>query len=199
MDAHEVREEQARLHRLKLVAAEYRFAPARVGALIQPFIDQYKNPRLSKRRDAGAATRHAEAEAIAAAIRDTGEALHRRGVRGLSYHNTLQRAVAALAGHFGCRGFVECAAAYDVDEDAPVGRMDVVWAQGRRPTVLFEIDSTAKLVSVKKLLTAAAPHKFWVYFGRDVWAFKTCLRKHDLRGEVMPIIVPHTWAPRAAS
>ena len=75
------------------------------------------------------------------------------------------------------------------------GRVDVVWARSRIPVVVFEIDSTVKARSFQKLKEAAAPHKIWVYFGRDIWGFRTFLQKHDAAREILPVIVPATFIP----
>ena len=75
--------------------------------------------------------------------------------------------------------------------------MDVVWAAARRPVVLFEIDRTVKRASLSKLHRAAADHKYWIYFGPDVWDFKTSLRRWDPHRTSHPIIIPATFTPRA--
>jgi len=75
------------------------------------------------------------------------------------------------------------------------GRVDVIWARHRLPVAVFEIDSTVKPRSFQKLKEAASPHKFWIYFGKDVWGFRTFLQKHDPEKEIVPIIVPRTFIP----
>lgn len=193
-----LREEYARLRRLAFIAREVDLPPAHVSVLIQPFIDRYKNLRLTRAGDTGgmAVSVHPQAEAISHAVRLAALALQRRGVKGIRFHNALQRAVAKLGDGFGYRGFMECGALYETPEGLEVaGRMDVVWATGRVPTVLFEVDSTAKRASLEKLQLAEAPHKFWVFFGRDVWGFKTLLARHDPERTVVPVVVPWAFAP----
>jgi hypothetical protein len=78
------------------------------------------------------------------------------------------------------------------------GRVDVIWARKRIPVVVFEVDSTIKPRSFQKLKEAAAAHKLWIYFGRDLWGFRTFLQKNDPAREVLPIIIPPTFIPSFA-
>ena len=57
------------------------------------------------------------------------------------------------------------------------------------------MDSTVKPRSLQKLKEAAAAHKFWVYFGKDVWGFRTFLQREDSAKQIVPIIVPRTFIP----
>ena len=75
------------------------------------------------------------------------------------------------------------------------GRVDVVWSRRRLPVAVFEIDSTVKARSFQKLKEAAAAHKLWVYFGKDVWGFRTFLQREDMGKEITPVIVPRTFVP----
>ena len=60
---------------------------------------------------------------------------------------------------------------------------------------VFEVDSTVKPRSLAKLQEAAAPHKFWVYFGKDVWNFRTFLQKTDPAKEINAVLIPQTFIP----
>jgi len=67
------------------------------------------------------------------------------------------------------------------------------WTQAA--VAVFEIDSAVKPRSFQKLKEAAAAHKLWVYFGGDVWGFRTFLQKYDAGREIVPVIVPRTFVP----
>jgi hypothetical protein len=128
--------------------------------------------------------------------------LNKSRLKGIHYHNAFQRQLVAMAEMFDCRGWTESAALFDdpeiAGEQPPVqlsGRVDVIWARKRVPVVVFEIDSTVKARSFQKLKEAASPHKVWVYFGKDVWGFRTFLQKNDPTREIVPVIVPGTFIP----
>jgi hypothetical protein len=145
------------------------------------------------------ANRHPlHAEILAAALH-AGLATQRQHLKGLPFHNAYQRALAQQAELFSYRGFTECSAIYLGDtatEDSEVwGRVDVAWAAGRDPQVIFEIDSTVKPASLFKLQQAQVPHKFWIYFGPHIWKFKTFLHRHDRAHEITAIILPQAWKP----
>lgn len=168
---------------------------ARADVLIQPFIDKYKNLRLEPREsEAQPAAVHPAHAQIVADVRAIGHRLKRQGLKGIGYHNGFCRAVAALAEAYDYRGFNECGAEYELDGHVD-GRMDVVWAQHRRPVILFEIDSTVKHASVRKLLTCAAAHRYWIYFGDDLWRFRTDLARWDAQKEIAAITIPVAWKP----
>jgi hypothetical protein len=138
---------------------------------------------------------------LAARIRVIGMNLNKQGLKGIHYHNAFQRHLVGLAETFGCRGWMEAPALFDDPEtleEVPIqltGRVDVIWARQRLPVAVFEIDSTVKQRSFQKLKEAASPHKLWVYFGRDVWGFRTFLQKNDGARDVVPVIVPRTFVP----
>ncbi len=138
---------------------------------------------------------------LSARIRVIGMNLNKQGLKGIYYHNAFQRQLAALAVTFDCRGWTESAALFDDPEEGGeaavqmAGRVDVIWARRRIAVAVFEIDSTVKPRSFQKLKEAAAGHKLWVYFGRDVWGFRTFLQKNDLGREIVPVIVPRTFVP----
>lgn len=133
-------------------------------------------------------------------IKAIGMNLVKARLAGLRFHNEFQRHICQLAGQFDCRGWTESAATF-MDPEVPDvaatthGRIDVIWAVNRLPLAVFEVDSTVKLRSFQKLKEAAAPHKFWIYFGKDVWGFKTLLLRDDLQREITPVIIPNTFTP----
>ena len=60
---------------------------------------------------------------------------------------------------------------------------------------VMEIDSTIKARSFQKLKEAAAPHKLWIYFGRDIWGFRMFLAANDPERRIIPVLIPHTFVP----
>jgi hypothetical protein len=160
---------------------------------------------------------------LAARIRALGMNLNKSGRKGIEYHNAFQRHLATMAEMFDCQAWRESHALFD-DPDDPLlspnlnpylnpnlvplpaeqsprqlaGRVDVIWARKRIPVVVFEVDSTIKPRSFQKLKEAAAAHKLWIYFGRDLWGFRTFLQKNDPAREVLPIIIPPTFIPSFA-
>ena len=137
---------------------------------------------------------------IVVRVKTIGMNLVKARLTGIRFHNAFQIHVAHLAGQFDVRGWTESAATF-MDPDEPEatttsqGRIDVVWARMRRPVAIFEIDSTVKLRSFAKLREGLSPHKFWIYFGKDVWGFKSLLLERDPGREIVPIIIPNTFTP----
>jgi len=199
------------LRRLRLFADEAPLTPDSVSKIVQPFIDEWRPLATPNRKDAQIPMDHPPPELtlsppalvdLAARVRVIGMTLNKQSLKGVYYHNAFQRHLAALAETFDCRGWMESAALFEDPEsaatEAPVqltGRVDVIWARNRLPVAVFEIDSTVKPRSFQKLKEAASPHKFWIYFGKDVWGFRTFLQKHDPEREIVPIIVPRTFIP----
>lgn len=181
---------------VRRMAGEMRsFNSCKTEQIIQPFIDKYKSIYLEHRQTATSSggTHRAHAQ-IVSDIREIGHRLKRQGLRGIAYHNGFCRAVATLAEAYDYRGFNECGAEYDLGVRID-GRVDVVWAQQRTPVILFEIDSTVKRASVQKLLTCEAPHRYWIYFGSDLWRFRTDLAAWDTAKDILPIIIPVAYKP----
>jgi hypothetical protein len=205
------------LRRLRLFASEAPLDGESVSKLVKPFIEEWRPVATPNRKDAGLSMDSSQSSPppeltlsapalvdLAARIRVIGMTLNKQGLKGIHYHNGFQRHLAALASTFGCQGWTESAAMFDDPEtleagaEAPVqltGRVDVIWARQRMPVAVFEIDSTIKPRSFQKLKEAASPHKFWVFFGKDVWGFKTFLQRNDPGREVVPVIVPRTFIP----
>lgn len=175
--------------------------PSEPAHSLRPFTQHYAPLPLTRAAEPQATfpphTQHAQ---IVSDVQAAALALQRRGIKGLCFHNQFQRQLAERAPAYHLRGFTECAVTYHAADRPCDGRMDVVWADPQRiPTVLFEIDSTVKAASLEKLLLASAPFKYWVYFGPDVWKFKTFLAKADLRGSVRPIVISRFWTPVSAA
>jgi hypothetical protein len=196
------------LRRLRLFAGEADLTPDKVSKLVQPFIDEWRPVAVPNLKGASAPMEPefmlttGAMEDLVARIRAAGMNLNKSGLKGIHYHNAFQRQLLAMAEMFDCRGWVESAALFDdpdiAGEQPPVqlsGRVDVIWARQRVPVVVFEIDSTVKARSFQKLKEAAAPHKVWVYFGKDVWGFRTFLQKYDPAREIVPVLVPGTFIP----
>jgi len=196
------------LRRLRLFADEPDLTPRKASEIMQPFIEEWRPVPVPNLKDATVSmdpdlqlSPPAQTD-LAARIRVMGMNLNKARLKGIDYHNTFVRQLAALAETFDCRGWTESAALFDDPErngeEPPVqltGRVDVIWARRRLPVAVFEIDSTVKAKSFQKLKEAASPHKFWVYFGKDVWAFKTFLQQNDATREIVPVIVPRTFVP----
>jgi hypothetical protein len=196
------------LRKLRLFAQEADLAPDKIDKIMQLFVAELRPIRVPNLKDTPAPMDpdlQLSAPALidlAARVRAIGMNLNKSGLKGLHFHNMLQRHLAALASSFDCRGWTESAALFDDPEQAAeepplqlTGRVDVVWARRRLPVAVFEIDSTVKLRSFQKLKEAAAPHKLWVYFGKDIWSFRTFLQQNDPNRAIAPIIVPRTFIP----
>jgi hypothetical protein len=195
------------LRRLRLFAGEAPLPPEQVQRLLQPLIEEWRPvpvPNLKEHlmsSDPNLRLSEAALADLTARIRAIGMNLNKSGQKGIDYHNNFVRKLAMLADNFDCRGWTESAALFDDPEAAaqsPVqlaGRVDVLWARNRLPVAVFEIDSTVKARSFQKLKEAASPHKLWVYFGKDIWGFRTFLQKEDPLREILPVIVPRTFIP----
>ena len=202
------------LRRLRLFAAEADLSPQKVSEMVQPFIEQWRPVKVPNLKDAcvpvDPAFRLSSGALgdLAARIRVVGMNLNKSGLKGIHYHNAFQRQLVGLAEQFDCRGWTESAALFDdpdkagfadgVEEGPPVqltGRVDVIWARARVPVAVMEIDSTVKARSFQKLKEAAAAHKVWVYFGKDVWGFRMFLQANDPGREILPVLVPQTFVP----
>ncbi len=205
------------LRRLRLFADEAALTPEKVIEIVTPFIEEWRPVKVPNRKDVPVPLDpefRLSASALGdltARIRAAGMNLNKSGVKGIHYHNAFQKQLVALAETFDCRGWTESAASFDdpawMDNPADAGgggeealvqltgRVDVIWARHRIPVAVFEIDSTVKPRSFQKLKEAAAPHKIWVYFGKDIWGFRTFLQKQDPAKEITPVIVPNTFIP----
>jgi len=195
---------------MRLFAGEADLTPQKVSSFMQPLIEEWRPipvPNLKAApmpTDPSLRLSDATLADLTARIRAVGMNLNKSGQKGIDYHNNFVRKLAMLADTFDCRGWTESAALFDDPEtaaEAPVqlaGRVDVLWARNRLPVVVFEVDSTVKARSFQKLKEAASPHKLWVYFGKDIWGFRTFLQKEDPAREIVPVIVPRTFIPSFA-
>jgi hypothetical protein len=194
------------LRRLRHAAAG--LTPEHVRPLLEPFVKAWRPLAVPNLKDT-AVSMDPDLQLSTPALTDLaarigviGMNLNKSGLKGVEYHNALQRQLAALAATFDCQGWTESPALFDdpdsTAESAPVqlaGRVDVVWSRRRLPVAVFEVDSTVKPRSLQKLKEAAAAHRFWVYFGKDVWGFRTFLQREDPDKTIAPIIVPRTFIP----
>ncbi len=196
------------LRRLRLFAAEAPLTPEKVSEIVTPFIEQWRPVAVPNVKEVGVPMDPefrlslGGIADLTARIRAVGMNLNKSGLKGIQYHNAFQKQLVSLAGNFDCRGWVESAALFDDPDVAggePAtqvsGRVDVIWARDRVPVIVFEIDSTVKARSFQKLKEAAAPHKVWVYFGKEVWGFRMFLQKQDPEKEIVAVIVPNTFIP----
>ncbi len=78
-------------------------------------------------------------------------------------HNLLTRIVADLAERFGLHAAREYPIQYS---DGRRGLIDVVWLSGSRPIAAFEVDSSRRRKSLRKLLVIPTTFRFWVYYGK---------------------------------
>ena len=200
------------MRRLRLFAGEAELTGEKVSEMVQPFIEEWRPVAVPNVKDVRVPTdpefslSESALGDLTARIRAVGMNLNKLGVKaggGVEYHNAFQKQLVALAEMFDCRGWTESAALFDdPDSEGPptqlTGRVDVIWARRRVPVAVFEIDSTVKARSFQKLKEAAAPHKIWVYFGKDIWGFRTFLQRQDPLKEIIPVIVPNTFIPSFA-
>lgn len=102
-------------------------------------------------------------------------------------HNLLTRIAADLAHRFGLRAVPEYPLQYS---DGRRGFIDVVWFSGSRPVVAFEVDSSRRKKSLRKLLTIPTTFRFWVYYGqKDPSAFVNGI---DLAGRITVVCTHYT-------
>ena len=103
-------------------------------------------------------------EAVLHNIKCVSEEFSQKSVSRKQFHNAMQQRIINLANSFNLKGLSE----YRVDNiraDGRNGLIDVVWLADLRPVTVFEIDSSIRIKSIKKLLAVEAPFRFWVYYG----------------------------------
>lgn len=142
---------------------------------------------------------------LAARLRVVGMNLHKQRLKGEEYRAALGRQMAALAETFDCRGWMESAEMTGglFDEpgkmgEAPEGwrgQVDVMWSRHGAEVAVFEIGATVRARSLERLMEAGAAHRFWVYFGRDLWSFRAFLQKNDPERRITPVVIPQTFVP----
>ena len=190
-----------------MFAGEANLTPEKVQKIVTPFIEEWKTVKVPHRKKGRPAMKpqytlsESAITDLSARVRVIGMNLNKQGLKGIHYHTAFQKHIVALAETFDCRGWTESAALFEDPEAAEehaferAGRVDAIWARNRVAVAIFEIDSTVKARSFQKLKEAEAPHKFWIYFGRDVWGFRMFLQKNDPGREITPILVPSTFVP----
>ncbi|AMA72730.1 hypothetical protein ACH33_07605 [Aneurinibacillus sp. XH2] len=84
----------------------------------------------------------------------------------LEFHAALQKKLLELAPDFCCYGEKEHPIP-NMQSNGRSGRIDVAWwtLADRELLAVFEIDSTVRTKSLRKILHANSPHRFWVYYG----------------------------------
>jgi hypothetical protein len=87
-----------------------------------------------------------------------------KGIRRPEFHRELQKYLIELALNFDLQGVTEYKVYFWRDDDR-VGSIDVVWLDKNIPIVAFEIDSSARLKSIQKLLALNVQFRFWIYYG----------------------------------
>src|SRR3989344_1239276 len=81
-------------------------------------------------------------------------------------HQLLQTKIYQLAQDFNYKAWREFRIP-NVRDDGRDGLIDVVWFKVMKPFIAFEIDSSFRSKSIKKLLAISAPYKFWIYYGHE--------------------------------
>lgn len=97
-------------------------------------------------------------------IREISEEISWKSLNKKQFHDAMQYSITKLAANFNLKGLSE----YRVDNvrvDGRGGLIDVVWLANLRPVAVFEIDSSFRIKSIKKLLAVETPLRVWVYYG----------------------------------
>ncbi|BAU27748.1 hypothetical protein DFP93_1025 [Aneurinibacillus soli] len=107
------------------------------------------------------------------AVRELTQNRKKKMVDKLEFHMALQKKLLEIAPDFCCYGEKEHLIPH-VQENGRGGRIDVAWwtLADRKLLAVFEIDSTIRTKSLRKILHADCSYRFWVYYGnrkiRDV-------------------------------
>jgi len=102
-------------------------------------------------------------DSITTLLLDCYQKSRERSASRLETHDLLTQIVADLASQFGLQAVGE----YSLQCPDGIERfIDVVWLSGSRPIAAFEVDSSLRAKSLKKLLNISAKFRFWVYYGR---------------------------------
>jgi hypothetical protein len=100
---------------------------------------------------------------VATAIAEACAQVAKQEYVATTLHSLLQRTVAQMSGRFALSAVTEYVLPkFRGERD---GHLDVVWMYGSIPVVAFEIDSSHRTKSLKKLLAINANLRFWIYFG----------------------------------
>lgn len=103
-------------------------------------------------------------DSITTLLLDCYQQSYKRSASRLETHNLLTQIVADLASQFGLQAVAEYSL---LCPDGIERFIDVVWLSGSRPIAAFEVDSSLRAKSLKKLLNISAKFRFWVYYGRN--------------------------------
>ena len=98
-------------------------------------------------------------ESILHDIKHISEEASQKCVNRRQFHNTMQQKIVNLANSFNIKGLKE----YRVRD----GLIDVAWLSDLNPIAVFEIDSSLRIKSIRKLLAVEVPSRFWVYYKYD--------------------------------
>ena len=115
-------------------------------------------------------------ESVIHDIRRISEEISRKSLNRRQFHDALQSSITNLANNFNLKGLSE----YRVDSVRAGGRaglIDVVWLADLKPVAAFEIDSSFRIKSIKKLLSVEVPFRVWVYYGTKDATF--LIQKYD--------------------
>ncbi|MBO8131985.1 MAG: hypothetical protein H0Z29_10825 [Candidatus Marinimicrobia bacterium] len=120
--------------------------------------------------------RQAFIESVIHDIKHISEEILWKSLNRKQFHDAIQHGITNLANSFNLKGLSE----YRVDNFRADGRgdlIDVVWLADLRPVSVFEIDSSFRIKSIKKLLAVEVPFRFWVYYGTKDATF--LIQKYD--------------------
>jgi len=128
-------------------------------------------------------------ESVIQHIKHTSEEISRESLNRKQFHDAIQHSITNLANEFNLKGLSE----YRVDNiraDGRSGLIDVVWSADLRPVAVFEIDSSFRIKSIKKLLAVKVPFRFWVYYGTKDAA--SLIQEYDPKNKHKPILISYS-------
>jgi hypothetical protein len=104
-------------------------------------------------------------EHIAVALRSHYSQICQHSASRLETHNSLTKEVADLANEFGLQASCEYLVP-QLRDDNKKQFTDVIWLSKTKPIAVFEVDSSLRAKSIRKLQAIPAQFKFWVYYGQ---------------------------------
>ncbi len=103
------------------------------------------------------------------------------------FHKALQAEIRDLALEFGYNGHTEW-------KPPCGGSIDVVWGPRVAPVAAIEIDSSPRLKSIRKLLSARVAHRIWIYYGRKPRKLKRRLSGLDEHQRIVVLdVADQVW------
>jgi len=103
------------------------------------------------------------------------------------FHTEMQHRIFQLAERFNLKSLNEYWVP-NIRADGRGGLIDVVWLADSRPVTAFEIDSSPRYKSIKKLLSIDVPFPFWVYYGSK---YSTqFIHRYDFENRIQVIQLP---------